>query len=130
MAVQVKTFTANLETLGADSYTYTTDFAADFQIGQITIAAGSVGVKDIPNNAQTPLFKGIQETASIWLDSSAGEDYDCLLAPISWNGRRYLVWAPEGGASFFVNNGSELRIVVTNKHAFGQIFGTVTVNTI
>lgn len=131
MAVQVEDFTTDLASLGDTSYTYTTTFAADLTLGQIAIRAKAVSASDGRSaGGQSPVFQGIQETVEIWLDSGAGEDYDVLLQASSFNGKQHFVWAPEDGKQYLLDSGSKLRIVITNKYNFGELFGTVTVNTL
>lgn len=131
MAVQVENFTQDLTALAADEYTYTTGFAANAEIGMVTIKAQDVSA-DAGRTAggDSPVFKGLQENVEIWLDDVAGEDYDVRLYAGSFNGRSDFVWAPAGGSRYFLNAGSELRIVVSNKSSFGTIYGAVRINTL
>lgn len=131
MAVQVEDFTVDLTSHGADTYTYTTSFGAGLELGQITIRANSVSATDGRNaGGQSPIYDGIQENVEIWIDSGAGEDYDVLLQSASFNGKRNFVWAPEEGKRYLLDAGSELRIVISNRYLFGELFGTVTINTL
>lgn len=131
MAVQVDDFTVDLTSHGAETYTYTTSFAAGLELGQIAIRANSVTANDGRTaGGQSPIYDGIQETVEIWLDSGVGEDYDTLLQSASFNGKRNFVWAPEQGKRYLLDATSELRIVITNRYNFGELFGTVTINTL
>lgn len=130
MAVQIKTFTENLKTLSADSYTYTSDFAASVQLGQIAITTleSSVDMSDGIATVISPVFKGLQENVEVWVKHSAGVNYNYLLYAASFNGRKGLIFTPSGPT--FLNSGSELMIIVYNRHKFGTIFGSIMANPI
>lgn len=130
MALQKEIFNTDLAALGSDEYQYTTSFGADAEIGQVMIRAQDVSGSTAPTGSQSPVYKGVQETIEIWYDNGSGENYDTLLFAGSFNGRENFVWAPEGGKKLLLDSGSELLIVITNKHGFGHLYGTVIVNTI
>jgi hypothetical protein len=129
MAVQIKTFTQNLKTLSAESYTYTSDFAASIQLGQIAIAALESTI-DLSSGIETtsPISKGLQENVEVWVKHSAGSSYNYLLYAASFNGRKSLIFTP--ASPTFLNSGSELMITVYNRHKFGTIFGSIMANPI
>lgn len=130
MAVQIKTFTKNLKTLDAESYTYTSDFATSIQLGQIAINVldSSVDLSDGIATETSPVFKGLQENVEVWVKNSVGANYNYLLYAASFNGRKNWIFTPSGPT--FLNSGSELMIIVYNRHKFGTIFGSIMANPI
>jgi hypothetical protein len=129
MAVQIKTFTENLKTLSAESYIYTSNFAASVQLGQIAIAVLESTI-DLSSGIETtsPISKGLQENVEVWVKHSAGANYNYLLYAASFNGRKSLIFTPSGPT--FLNSGSELMITIYNRHKFGTIFGSIMANPI
>jgi hypothetical protein len=131
MTVVLKTFTQDLSALTLNtSFTFTTNFAASCQLGEvlITVKPSTVDLSDGNTVRLTPVTHGIQETIEIWLKSSAGADFDVRLDAVSGNGRSHIVYVPSGFV--FINSGSEIKIIVSNRYQFGTIFGSVLANTI
>lgn len=129
MAIQVQSFTTNLATLANDRYVFTSSFAADFELGQVTLHITNANAADIPDGTNSPVFRGIQENIEIWLDSGVGENYDTLLFAGSFNGGANFVW-PTRDQRILIDSASELRLIISNRYALGRVFGNIIINTI
>lgn len=130
MAVAIATFSVDLTSIGTETYTFTTSIGASFELGQVLLHTADDSDSDIPDGNRSPVYRGLQERVELWFDNSAGEDYDTLIDSVSLNGRRNLIWPPAGGLSYYFNSGSELRLVISNKHKLGTIYGSVVTNTV
>lgn len=122
-----KIFSQDLSIITTD-YIYVSDFATSIQLGQIAITALESSV-DLNNNTTTsPVFKGLQENVEVWVKNSIGSNYNYLLYAASFNGRKTLIFTPSYYT--FLNSGSELLVIIKNKHKFGTIFGSIMANPI
>lgn len=130
MPISSQSFTKDLTIAG--SFVFDSSFTAanGFQLGQVTfrVDPASVNLNNVGPITDSPISAGIQEPYEIWLKHNAGASYYVPLHKGNFNGAQYLVWAPPSGQNYYINNGSQIRIILPNIHKFGILYGTISVN--
>lgn len=111
-------FDSAVQDLSTAPLVLTTAFGSGFKLGTVTFSCAVVN-----GPSENPVHAGLQENVQIWLQSSAGSEYDALLFAGSYNGRQSFCWVSAG--SPVVTDGSQLIVKVTNLHKTGTAFVSV-----